>query len=458
MTEQGTTRRAVVGSAVAGAVAIGSGCSPEAGRGAKRRKVVVVGAGMAGLGAARVLREAGCRVVVVEARDRIGGRVHTVERFGTRIDLGAAWIHDSRGNPLTGIAEQAGLRTVATEYDRISLHGRDGEPVPDPTLARAMAARDSIVRRLYRLSWRAADRPLGPTLRKLVDEKVRAGVDRGALEWLMGVDVPLDWAADPGEISIEGFGEGSSYRGGPDLLIEGGAGQLIEWLARGVEVRKKDPVRGVKRWPRGVEVRLASGRIIRADGCVITVPLGVLKAGKVKFEPALPEGHRQAIRRLGFGLLDKTFLSYGSQWWNPGRTQIATAGFGIGKAISAFDLSGLTGKPILCGFTGAGFARKLEGQNGGATPVVVERLRRGFGREAEPAASLSTRWAADRFSRGSYSFLAVGSTGRDRAVLASPVGRMILAGEHTSTDRPATMDGALVEGRRAANRLLARLD
>lgn len=397
-------------------------------------------------------------MVVVEARDRIGGRVNTVGKFGTRIDLGASWIHDSRGNPLTEMARKAGLETIPTDYGAVSLHRRSGDAIGRRNIARATSAWDAIREELYRMSWRQGDRPLGPSLRAMIDARVRSGVDPAALEWLAGVEIPLDWAADPGEISIEGFGEGTVYRGGPDLLIRGGAGQLVSWLSQGIEIRKGNPVREIVRSGRGVRVGLASGDLIRADGCVVTVPLGVLKAGKVRFEPALPAGHRRAIRKLGFGVLDKTFLSYGSSWWAGGRTQIATAGFGIGEAITAFDFEEVAGRPLLCGFTGAGFARSLERRGpAGATPVVVDRLRQGFGPDALPEGSLSTRWAEDRFARGSYSFLAVGSTGRDRAVLASPVGRMILAGEHTSTDRPATMDGALVAGRRAANRLLARL-
>lgn len=458
MREVRVSRRALLGSGAGGAAAIAAGCGAETGMGARRKKVVVVGAGMAGLGAARVLREAGCRVVVIEARDRVGGRVHTVEKFGTRVDLGASWIHDSRGNPLTEVARKAGLETIPTDYDRVALHRRSGEAIEARAIAKAASAWEAIRSELYRLSWKKGDRPLGPTLGKMIDARVRAGVDREVLEWLCGVEVPLDWAADPGEISIEGFGEGTVYRGGPDLLIRGGAGQLVTWLAKGIEVRKSDPVREVSRSGRGVRLMLASGETVRADGCVVTVPLGVLKAGKVRFEPALPTGHRKAIRRLGFGLLDKTFLSYGSAWWKPNRTQIATTGFGIGRTISAFDFEAVAGSPLLCAFTGAGFARSLEGRGpAGATPVVVERLRQGFGSATTPDASFSTRWAADRFARGSYSFLAVGSSEADRAVLASPVGRVVLAGEHTSTDRPATMDGALVSGRRAANRLLARL-
>lgn len=458
MTEGRFTRRKLLGSATFGASALALGCGTPAVQGAGRKRVVVVGAGMAGLGAARVLIERGFEVRVLEARDRIGGRVHTVGKLGTEIDLGASWIHDSRGNPLTEIARKAGLDTFPTAYDRVALHRRSGEAISREVLGRAASAWEGIRTELYRMSWRRGSRPLGPTLGKMVDARVRAGVDRAALEWLCGVEIPLDWAADPGEISIEGFGEGSIYRGGPDLLIRGGAGQLASWLARGIDVSKDDPVREVSRSRRDIRLTLSSGEVIRADGCVVTVPLGVLKAGSVRFDPPLPTGHRRAIRNLGFGLLDKTFLSYDSTWWERDRTQIATAGFGIGRAISAFNFEQVSGEPLLCAFTGAGFARRLEdGGASGATPAVVRRLRQGFGPDATPGASTSTRWAKDRFSRGSYSFLAVGSTARDRAVLASPAGRIVLAGEHTSTDRPATMDGALLAGRRAAARLAARL-
>lgn len=459
MSHLGLTRRALIGSVAAGAASVALGCSTDTGRAGKGRKVVVVGAGMAGLGAARVLRAAGCDVFVVEARSRIGGRVHTVERFGTSVDLGAAWIHDSLGNPLTEIARSAGLETVPTDYDRISLRRSTGEVIATPVFSRATSAWDGMRSELYRMSSKDGERPLGPTLRRMIDRRVRAGVDREALEWLCGVEIPLDWAADPGEISIEGFGEGTTYRGGPDLLVRGGAGELISWLARGFEIRKGDPVREVARSRRGVWIRLASGRVIKADGCVFTVPLGVLKAGAIRFDPALPKGHRAAVRRLGFGLLDKTFLSYRDAWWDPGLTQIGTAGFGIGKTISAFNQVPVSGQPVLCAFSGAGFARALEARGeSGASSAVANRLRLGFGQDALPEGALSTRWASDRFSRGSYSFLAVGSSPVDRAILASPAGRLVLAGEHTSTDRPATMDGAFTAGRQAAARLLTQLD
>ncbi|MFM8791085.1 MAG: flavin monoamine oxidase family protein [Solirubrobacterales bacterium] len=453
------TRRGLLGTAAAGTAALAVGFGIPKVQGANRRRVVVVGAGMAGLSAARVLLDRGFEVQVLEARDRIGGRVHTVERFGTRIDLGASWIHDSRGNPLTAIARKAGLETVPTAYDRHALRSRSGAPIPARSMERAIAARDSIIEGLYRRAWRAGDRPMAPPLDRAIERAVQNGVDRNVLEWMLGVEIPLDLAADPNQISLEGFDEGEVWQGGSDLLIRGGAGQLIDWLARGIgEVETGARVERVANGKRGVEVELSSGETITADGCVVTAPLGVLKAGAIRFTPTLPRGHRRAIGRIGFGLLDKTFLAYGSKWWGDGLTQLGTVGFPLASTISAFDFEPVSGTPLLCAFTGGRFARRQEaGGAEGATPAVVRRLRLGFGGDAEPERALSTRWESDPFTRGSYSFLAVGSSSRDRAVLGSPIGRVILAGEHTSTDRPATMDGALLAGRRAAARLAARL-
>ena len=452
------TRRRLLGSAAAGASALAVGCGTPLVQGADRKRVVVVGAGMAGLGAARTLIDAGFEARVLEARNRIGGRVHTVEKFGTQVDLGASWIHDSRGNPLTTIARKAGLRTFPTEYDRHDLRYRSGSRVPGDSLERAIGARDSIIEGLYRKSWRAGDRPMAPSLDLAIDRAVRNGVERRVLEWLLGVEIPLDLAADPNRISLEGFEEGEEWQGGPDLLIEGGAGQLIEWLARGIGVETGSKVREVIRRSGGVEVKLASGETIRADGCVVTVPLGVLKAGGINFSPNLPQGHRRAIGKIGFGLLNKTFLDYPDQWWDRGLAQLGTVGYGLGETVSAFAFERVSGTPLLCAFTGAGFARRQEKSSpGGATTAVTGQLVRGFGDRAKPARAYSTGWAADRFARGSYSHLAPGSTSRDRAVLGSPAGRLVLAGEHTSTERPATMDGALLAGRRAASRLIARL-
>lgn len=413
---------------------------------------------MAGLGAAATLRERGFDVTVLEARKRTGGRVNSVERFGTTIDLGAAWIHDSRGNPLTAIAKSAGLTTVATDYDRVTLRSAGQKPVGVAITERAMAARDRIIDSLYSEADAHPRRNLAPALARAVRKQRLSGTSAAALQWLLGVELPLDLAASPSQLSLAGFNEGEEWDGGPDLLIKGGASQLVSKIAEGSKVETGVEVVAIKHGSAGVELRTRDGSIVRAEGCVVTVPLGVLKAGAMHFDPPLPAATRRAISRIGFGLLDKVFLSYDSVWWQEATNQLGTVGKPLANTVSVFPLSRLTGTPLAVGFTGGPYAAALEKAGANATTAaVVERLRSGFGSVATPIASEQTNWRAEPFTRGSYSYLTPRSGYSDRLALGKLSGRVILAGEHTSIDRPATIDGAWLAGKAAARRLAAAL-
>lgn len=447
------TRRVFVAGAAATGLAAATGCGGAAGRPGKR--VIVVGAGMAGLGAAAELRRAGVRPIVLEARDRIGGRVHTVEDLGAPVDLGAAWIHDSRGNPLTEVARREQLVTVPTDDEQVALRDPGGAAVPSTALEAAAGAQERIDEVLAAAAEEAdPEDALAPALRRARADADVPAAAAPTLDWLLGNAIPLDFAADVRELSVLGYDEGETYDGGDDLLLRRGAGALVASLGRGIDVRLRTPVREVLWRDDGVNVVTASGERIAADGCIVTIPLGVLKAGAVRFGPPLPGDARRAIRRLGFGLLDKVVLRYETPWWDAGAT-LGVVGAPVGETISVVDLGPVTGLPILVAFTGAAYARRLERLKDRAiVDTVTRRLAAGFGRAAaEPSGAMVTRWAADRWSRGSYSFLPPGASEDDRSALGARAGRLILAGEHTSVDRPSTMDGALLAGRRAAREM-----
>lgn len=251
------------------------------------------------------------------------------------------------------------------------------------------------------------------------------------------------------------MGRGGAYDGGRDLLLREGAGALVRALARGITVRTETPVRAVEHGSDAVTVVTARGGRLAADGCVVTVPLGVLQAGGVRFDPPLAAPARRAIDRLGFGLLDKVLLRYDAAWWPGGVTQLGTVGTGVDRTMSAFDLRPLTGLPILAAFVGGAHARALERRGPrAAEAAVTERLAAGFGDAAlRPRRVQVTRWGADRWARGAYSYLRPGASSADREALGARAGRLVLAGEHTSPDRPATMDGALAAGRQAGREM-----
>ncbi|MFM9140633.1 MAG: flavin monoamine oxidase family protein [Solirubrobacterales bacterium] len=451
------SRRQVLLAGLAGAGAAVAGCGVRAGAATgRRRRVVVIGAGMAGLGAARVLKDRRIDVVLLEARERIGGRVHTVERFGTKIDLGASWIHDSRGNPLTEVAKRAGLQTVPTDYEAVRARFAGGEPVSGAQLERAFAAYESIQTSLYRRARRSPRSPLAPARRAGIARQSLPAPDRKVLDWILGVEIPLDLAADPSALSLDGYYEGETWNGGPDLMIRGGAAQLVQALATGLEARTGAEVKAVARDGRGVRVTTASGEQITADGCIVTVPLGVLKGQAIRFDPPLPARQRRAIAGVGFGLLEKTFLSYDEAWWPDEAQVLGTVGAPLDQAVAALTLERLTGTPLAVGFTGGSWAERIEASEE-TTEEVVKSLRAGFGDAATPTGAFSTAWKRDPFARGSYSHLAPGTDASWRAVLGRAAGRGGLGGEHTSIARPSTMDGAWLAGRKAALRLASAL-
>jgi monoamine oxidase len=421
-----------------------------------RADVIVIGAGMAGLAAAARLRSDGADVTVLEASDRIGGRVHTVDREGAALDLGAAWIHDRLGNPLSRIAADAGVKTVLTDYDSVDLRSSDGEPLPESAIESSAQVEEEVSGALEARaeSEAAIGIPFGAAWE--VERRRAMPLDSAAeasLNWMLGVALPLDLGAGPNEVSLAGWSEGEGYGGGGDAMLVGGADQLTDWIGRGLEVRTDSPVARVGRTERGVTVTTRSGRTFEADCCVVTVPLGVLKAESIAFDPPLPRSHTAAIARLGMGTLDKVILRYPSKWWGD-VTQLGTADSTVDDTISAFNMEPVTGEPFLVVFTGGKYARSLERLNDrGLVATVVDRLTAGFGPQVENFDwSLPTRWSSDRWARGSYSFLPPGAGPADREVLGEPVGRIVLAGEHTSVERPSTMDGAYRSGRDAAAR------
>ncbi len=410
--------------------------------------VVVVGAGMAGLSAARRLTDAGVTVTVVEARQRIGGRTWTDTSLGPPIDLGAAWIHGPEGNPLTELAEQVGARTVETNFeDTVVL--QDGSVVD-------AAAVDAVGR-----EWTRIMDDIGTmTADAAPDTSLADGLaDTGAdfndplLQWCVAGAIGSEYAADPDELSLRWFGNEDEFDG-PDLILPGGYRQLVDHVARDLTIKLGAEVTRIAHDDSGVRVE-TSQEVIEADRVIVTVPLGVLKADTIVFDPPLPEAKRQAIARLGFGLLDKVVLRFDEPFWTEqfdARSDIISLAGADQPASDLVNSMRFTDVPMLIGLRGGANARAREQDSDEQTVAqLVAALR-----APEPAGVLVTRWAADPYARGSYSFLAVGSSPDDQEALAEPVGdRLGFAGEATNSEFFATVHGAYLSGLREADRILS---
>lgn len=448
------TRRAILAGLGAAAVVASASSLPV--RGKDRRSIVIIGAGMAGLAAGRMLSDAGDGVTLLEARARIGGRIHTSRLWAdVPADLGASWIHGIAGNPVTTLARKAGVPFVTTDFERTRRYGDPALPLSDAGEATARAVVDQAITVAEGLE---TDIPLSEAVRRVLAQRPALGpAERAQLAFHLAADYEQDYGGSIAALSARSIAADASF-GGPDAIFPQGYDALCSWLARGLDIRRNAPVRALDRSGKGVRVTLADGSIVVADKVILTVPLGVLKAGGIAFTPALPPDHDAAIAKLGMGLLNKHWLRFDAVRWPAEADWLEyVAPAEPGRWGQWVSLARTTGAPVLLTFSGADPARAIEALPDRA--IVAEAMvaaRAMFGNSLpDPQAAQVTRWQADPWSCGAYSFSQVGSRPGNRRQLAQPIeDRLFLAGEAVSAEYPGTVHGALLSGQAAAARIL----
>jgi monoamine oxidase len=416
-----------------------------------RPKVVVIGAGIAGLAAAQALRQKKIPTVVLEASSRVGGRVFTDTSLGIPLDLGASWLHGTTDNPIAQLAIASNITSQATDYRRITRYGPDGQVVEmDDSWLNSLLARA--------MSWgerQSIDRSLRDGLNHALGNLRLSTEGRKNLEYLINVQIEHEYAADVEQLSLWHWNSGRVLEGA-DVIFPLGFSQITQKLAEGLDIRLHQTVGQIRQTGSRVVVQ-TQDTSLEADYAVLTVPLGVLKRSSIRFSPPLPEGKQQAIQRLGMGLLNKLYLQFPEVFWE-NTDLLGYVSETRGQWAEWLNLHKLIRQPVLLGFNAGSYARYLEARSDAQTVQdALSVLRRIYRQAPRPTAFRLTRWGQNPHSWGSYSYLAIGSRPQDRPILAAPFGQIHFAGEATSKNFAATVHGAYQSGVTAAQQILDRL-
>jgi monoamine oxidase len=406
--------------------------------------VAVIGAGSAGIAAGRRLAASrGVSVLVLEARERAGGRTWTVEKNGYPLDLGGEWLHSADRNVLTPIAKQLGFEIYRRRPHWTTRLRNSGAGIDEEQ--DWIASREENLRARHRAACEAEDRPASTTL-----------PPGGRWNALLNATSTWGNAVELEKLSVK---DNDRYEdSGVNWRVRRGYGTLLATLAAELPIAFAAPVSRIDHRGRDILLDTPHGSV-RARRIVVAAPTSILAGELLTFDPVLP-AKLAAADGLPLGLADKLFFDFAGDM-----SDIDPSGdiFLVGSTTRLETMSYQAlpfGRPVIQCFFGGEFAAGLEREGFAAMAAfATDELAglRGSGIRKQLTPLAASSWRADEFARGSYSYARPGHAD-DRAVLAAPVdGRIFFAGEACSLNFFSTVHGAYETGTAAAEAALASL-
>ncbi|CDW91771.1 amine oxidase [Stylonychia lemnae] len=437
-----------------------------------KEKIIVIGAGVSGLAAAKKLHDEGCDVTVLEGRDRLGGRIFTSQVGDLTIDMGASWIHgigkgadglkewENKYNPLYQVTLDNKITTLATwqdEGDTESLYFwyKGGETTYD--VGTVFKNFENSLEDLQE------EADINTSLKDLYSKydltkktsKGDAKVDQNIKDYTLAYFYGFEYAADADQLSGK-YIDNDSYFFGPEHIFPDGYIQIPKALAKNLNVILNQKVTKIDYSKDSVNVITENGKVYEADRVVVTVPLAILKSNMITFTPQLPKSKQDSIEKMGAGLMDKLYLEFEDVFWDEEADWLDYISDGNVKWGITLNYYKYTKKPVLLMFNIGKDAREFaEMSDEDVIKQAMETLRTMYPKATDYVAYKRSNWSHDEFARQAYSFVKIGATKKDPLNIASDIDKKIyFAGEHTNFNFLGSAHGAYISGTDAASKII----
>ena len=455
------------------ALAILPQCKKSSPQPGEPKEFIVVGAGIAGLAAAAKIKNAGHKVTVIEASDRYGGRIMSVEMNGYKADFGASWLHGISGNPLYKLANENAIETKSTFYEPSYLFDVDGTEIT----ANEWQDAEELLTQLVNLAYDNKDISLEELL-ELMESDILSLSEKMQRIFYGAVrsEIEIPYAVDTADISARSLTTNDSFPGN-DVIFPNGMAQLTDVLADGLEITYNtfvskisyekdkvfvytvktqdiDPKRSCMACHSNSDASSINAvDVLSADKVIVALPLGMLKNNNVVFEPALTDEKLSAIDSLGIGAMNKVFLRFAENFWNQDGYFFQYLKQDSSKIIEFFSPTPTgTSNVIVAVFAGQQ-ARSIENmEDTDLLNLVMEDLKGMFGDDIpQPLEMQKTSWHTNRYSLGAYPHLKPGSNLSACDSIASPLNnKVFFAGDACSSEYMSTAHGAYISALDAA--------
>lgn len=418
-------------------------------------KIIIIGAGMSGLIAAKQLTPYfDCKIL--EASDRVGGRVYTAYFQESPMELGAVAIQGAENNPIMAMAQKMNLALAKIVEEDIQLLDEEGRPVSTEQFKLWNTLYFDLCDKASENKNMSLSEGIAHILN--VDESLKNQIPASFIYWKNKM-LSAYFGMDLNQLSAEFYPQEKILTGG-NYAVTGGYGKIIEYLKpENFNIRLSSKVTEIDYRNKAIiKITTENKEVFECQAVVVTVPLGVLKKQDILFNPELPALKNTAIQKMDMGVLNKFILFFDECFWPKDIRKFACL-HPDAKVPIFFNYYGALKKPMLAGFVGGSEAEKLENlSDPEITQLICEELKRLFQKNIpEPSKMFVTRWLKQPGYYGSYSCLRSGVPANIYDELAEPVENSVFfAGEATMKDFPGTVHGAYFSGIIAARKILQK--